>query len=143
MLHNNNLKQNQLVPWPWFKVTMEHSIINNTVQICIPNFLKFEFQIVQYSMVDLWTISYVLDEPFEYWTSTKKSQIASICFVFKWSGFPVIKWRSKTRPFVIQPLCNHLNTEIVRYSDPHCTKIQCLICLYNTIKNSKSERIKD
>ena len=47
--------------------------------------------------------------------------MASICPSFKWSGCPVFKWHSKTRPFDICPLFNHSNTKIARYSDPHCT----------------------
>ena len=46
--------------------------------------------------------------------------MASICLVFKWLGCMVFKWHLKTRPFGIQPLFNHLNTRLVRYSDPHC-----------------------
>ena len=33
---------------------------------------------------------------------------------------PVFKWHSKTGPFGIQPLFNHLNTKLVWYSGPHC-----------------------
>ena len=40
---------------------------------------------------------------------------------FKCLGYLVFKWHSNTRPFGIQPLFNHLYTEQVRYSDPHCT----------------------
>ena len=47
--------------------------------------------------------------------------MASICLVFKWLGCLVFKWHSKTRPFGIQPLFEHLNTRLVWYSDPHCT----------------------
>ena len=44
----------------------------------------------------------------------------SICPVFKWLGCRVFKWHLKTRPFSIQPLFNHLNTRLIRYSDAHC-----------------------
>ena len=47
--------------------------------------------------------------------------MASICLVFKCLGSTVFKWHSKTRPFGIQPLFDHLNTRLVWDSDPHCT----------------------
>ena len=43
----------------------------------------------------------------------------SICPVFKLSGCSVFK-RSKTGPFCVQPLFNHLNTKLVQYLNPHC-----------------------
>ena len=46
--------------------------------------------------------------------------MASICPVFKWLVCLVFKWHSKTRPFGIQPLFDHLNTRLVRYSDHYC-----------------------
>ena len=45
--------------------------------------------------------------------------MASICTVFKWLGCLLFKWHSKTRPFGIQPLFDHLNNKLVRYSYPH------------------------
>ena len=52
--------------------------------------LKFRFQ-----MVGLCALSYVLDQPFKYPTSTQ-DKTASICSVFKWSGCLVFKWHSNT-----------------------------------------------
>ena len=49
-----------------------------------------------------------------------ENKMASICPVFKWLGCLIFKWHLNTRPFSIQPLFDHLNTRLVRYSDPHC-----------------------
>ena len=35
----------------------------------------------------------------------------------------VFKWHSNSGPFGIQPFIDHLNTELVGYSDPHCIKV--------------------
>ena len=42
----------------------------NTGNIWVPNFLKFRFQMVRYSNVSIWAMSYVLYWPFKYRTST-------------------------------------------------------------------------
>ena len=36
---------------------------------------------------------------------------------------PLFKWHSKTGPFGIQPLIDHSDTELLWYSDPHCTQV--------------------
>ena len=58
------------------------------------------------------------------WTSSWENKMASICLVFKWSGYPVFKWHLKTSPKTgsigILPLSDHLNTKLARYSDLHC-----------------------
>ena len=41
--------------------------------------------------------------------------MVSTCLVFKWFGYPVFKCHSKTRLFGIQPLLDHLNTELVQF----------------------------
>ena len=73
-------------------------------------------------MVHLCAMSYKLDQSFEYWTSTKENKMASICPVFNWLGCPVFKWHSNTVTFGRQPLLHHLNTELVQYSENHCTE---------------------
>ena len=50
----------------------------------------------------------------------KRGPKKNICPLFKWLGCTVFKWNSKTRPFGIQPIFDHLNTRLARYSDPHC-----------------------
>ena len=42
----------------------------NTGNIGIPTFLKFKFQKVWYSNGQFMSMSYLLDQPFEYWTCT-------------------------------------------------------------------------
>ena len=78
-------------PWPRHGLKIHVTILLqwdlNTGNIWTPKFLKFEFQ------------KYI------------RNKNASICLVFKWLGYPVFKWVSKTGPFGIQPLCNHLNTK--------------------------------
>ena len=56
--------------------------------------------------------------------------------LFKWWSeyrtkfSPVFKWHSNNGPFGNQTTFDHLNTRLVRYSDPHCIAI-CLICFQN------------
>ena len=39
-----------------------------------------------------------------------------------WTKFsPVFKWHSNNRPFGDLTAFDHLNTRLVRYSDPHCS----------------------
>ena len=49
--------------------------------------------------------------------------MVSTCPVSKWLGCLVFKWHSTTGPFGIQPLLDHLNTELVWYSDPNCIQM--------------------
>ena len=49
-------------------------------------------------------------------TVHEKNKRSSICTVFQWLGYPVFKWHSKT----IHPLFDHLKSQLVWYSDPHC-----------------------
>ena len=63
--------------------------------------------------------------------------MVSICSVFKWLGWPVFICHSKTKPFGIWPLLDHLNTKQVQYSDPHC------ILLDLEIKNLKFFQVKN
>ena len=92
----------------------------DTINIWIPNFLKFGFQMVGYSngrsMGNVLCTRPTIQIP-DQWI---RSKMASICPVFKWLGCPVFKWHSKTRPFGIQPLLDQSNTRLVQYSDPHC-----------------------
>ena len=44
--------------------------------------------------------------------------MASICLVFKWLGYLVFKWHSNTGLFGILLLLDHLNSELVRHSNP-------------------------
>ena len=82
------------------------------------NFLKFGFQIVRYSngwfMCNvLCTRSPTIPIPDEY----IRKQDATIFMVFKWLSCLVFKWHLNTGPFGILPFFNHLNTELVWYSD--------------------------
>ena len=58
----------------------------------------------------------------------------NICPLFKWLGCTVFKWNSKTRPFGIQPLFDHLNTRLAQYSDPHCLQPRrFLLTLFSSV----------
>ena len=54
--------------------------------------------------------------------------------VFKWrseyrtKSSPVFKWHSNNGPFGDHTTFNHLNTRLVRYSDPHCTNCPVFRC---------------
>ena len=77
-----------------------------------PSFIKFFIKILFYK------------------ENMKLSRLATIpnpdlCPVFEWhlKTGPVFKCHSNTGPFHNRTLFYHLNTEHVRYSDPHCTII--------------------
>ena len=72
----------------------------------------------------------VLDQGFKYQTSTHENKMASICLGFT--------WHSKTRPFGIRPLFDHLNTKLVCYLDPHCTSRNYCVDLNNYHSNKWS-----
>ena len=69
-------------------------------------------------MVSLSAVSYVLDQAFIYRTSTQYNK-ARLCVWY-------------TGPFGIWSLFNHLNTFLVRSSDPHC------ICFHQRVADNKS-----
>ena len=47
--------------------------------------------------------SYVLDQPFKYWTNRWESKMASISLEFKRSSSPVFKWHLNTGPLLWHP----------------------------------------
>ena len=60
-------------------------------------------------------------------------QIMVDCPVIKWSVIPAMKWLAVQYSNGIQPLLDHLNTEPVRYLDPHCifNYIVLMLCSIN------------
>ena len=88
-------------------------------------------------MVGRCAMSYVLNQPFEYWTSTQENKMASICPEFKCLGCLVFKWHLNTGPFGIQTFFNHLNTELVWYSDPHYHNTNSNSVHYNLVVYAK------
>ena len=52
---------------------------------------------------------------------SKYTTFVFICQLFKRSGCLAFRCHLNTKPFVIQPLFDHSNFELVWYSDPHCS----------------------
>ena len=102
----------------------------NTRNIWIPNFLKFVFQMVRYSNGR--SIGHVLCTrptikiPDQYIRKPGGIYFSSIQIV----GLSSIQMAFENRrPFGIQPLFDHSNTERVWYSDPHCI-FMLLLCVH-------------
>ena len=105
---------------------------NNTVGIQIQDIWmmeQFKFLIIYYWPLGQWGSKFLISGSNSLNLNIRNAgrekdyqsyKMASIFPVLKWSGCPVFKWHSKTTPFGIWPLCDHFNTRLVWYSDPHC-----------------------
>ena len=101
---------------------METFCKNNWIwlmDILIMYFHKSIFQIMTWitDKYVLWHSGHTLNNSqSEYWIEVSDLKTTNKMV----SISPVFKWHSKTGPFGIWPLFDHLNTELDWYSDPHC-----------------------
>ena len=101
----------------WISIHWGSEYPLNTRNIWKPNFLKFGFQMVWYSNIQLCAMSYVLDRPFN---STYENKIAFICLVLKWLGNRYSNCILILDHLASNLFLDHLNTKLVGYSDTHC-----------------------